>query len=193
MRAETKLMKTILIGLCALSLLAGLAPKVAAQNITITVGPATDDSYWVWNDDYQCWLWTGPEFQGDYQGHSYVYWHGRHEGGGDRDHRPGKGESNDGVRPVNNGDVEQPKALQPRTEVQQRTAEQPNSDVEKSREQQPKPQVEQPKAEQPKSEAEKPKEQQAKPQVGKPKGEEKVKTEKPKQEEKKDDSKAKGE
>jgi hypothetical protein len=192
MRAQTKLMKAILIGLCALSLLAGLSPKVAAQNITITVGPATDDSYWVWNDDYQCWLWTGPEFQGDYQGHPYAYWHGRHEGGGDRNHRPGKGESDDGVRPVNNGDVEQPKALQPRTEVQQRTAEQPNSDVEKSREQ-PKPQVEQPKAEQPKSEAEKPKEQQAKPQVEKPKGEEKAKTEKPKQEEKKDDSKPKGE
>ena len=67
--AETKLMQAIIFGLCALSLLAGLAPKVAAQNVTITVGPATDDSYWVWNDDYQCWLWTGPEFQGDYQVH----------------------------------------------------------------------------------------------------------------------------
>jgi hypothetical protein len=73
--AERKLMKVILIGLCALSVFTGLAPKVAAQNITITVGPTTDDSYWVWNDDYQCWIWTGPEFQGDYLGHPYAYWH----------------------------------------------------------------------------------------------------------------------
>src|SRR6202790_1676231 len=77
---KSKLMKRALIGLCALSLFSGLAfaPKVAAQSITITVGPETDDSYWVWNDEYQCWVWTGPEFQGDYQGHPYSYWHGRH-------------------------------------------------------------------------------------------------------------------
>jgi hypothetical protein len=122
-----------------------------------------------WNDEYQCWIWTGPEFQGDYLGHPYVYWHGRHEGGGDRGHRPSKGESNDAVRPVNNGDVEQRAATQGRSEVKQSAAEQPNSDVEK------------------------PKEQKTKPQVEKPKGEEKAKTEKPKQEEKKDDSKPKGE
>jgi hypothetical protein len=184
--AGRKFMRLILIGLCALSVFTGLAPKVASQNITITVGPTTDDSYWVWNDDYQCWIWTGPEFQGDYLGHPYAYWHGRHEGGGDRDHRPSKGESNDAGRPVNNGDVEQSSATQRRSEVKQSAAEQPKSDVEKPKEQQTKPQVEQPKAEQPKSEAEKP-------QVEKPKGEEKAKTEKPKQEEKKDDSKPKGE
>ena len=62
-------MKTVLIGLCALGLFAGLIPRTAAQNVTITVGPATDDSYWVWSDEYQCWVWNGSEFQGDYQGH----------------------------------------------------------------------------------------------------------------------------
>jgi hypothetical protein len=101
----------------------------------------------------------------------------RFEGGGDRDNRPGKGESNDAVRPVNNGRVEQPAAAQPRSEVKQSAAEQPNSDVEKPQEQQTKLRVEQPKAEQPKSEAEKPKEQQPKPHVEKRKGEEKAKTE----------------
>ena len=40
-----------------------------------------------------------------------CYWHGRHQGGGDRNHRPGKSE---GERPVNRGDVEQPKAEQPK-------------------------------------------------------------------------------
>jgi hypothetical protein len=57
-------MKKILIGLCAFGLFASLTPKTAAQAVTITVGPATDDSYWVWNDEYQCWVWNGPEFQG---------------------------------------------------------------------------------------------------------------------------------
>src|ERR1700722_3618245 len=156
-------MKRVLIGLCALSLFIGLAfaPKTAAQTVTITVGPATDDSYWVWNDEYQCWVWTGPEFQGDYEGHPYSYWHGRHHEEWGRDHRPGKGE---GERPVNKGDVEQPKA-----------------------------EVERPNAEQHKAEVEKPKEQQPKTEVEKPKAEEKAKTEKPKEEEKKANSKPKGE
>jgi hypothetical protein len=164
-------MKRILIGLCALSLFTGLAlaPKAAAQSITITVGPATDDSFWVWSDEYQCWVWNGPEFQGDYQGHPYSYWHGRHEGGGDRNHRPGKGERSEGERPVNKGDVEQPKAEQPKAEVERPTAEQRKAEVEK------------------------PKEQQRKTEVEKPKPEEKAKTEKPKAEKKKDDSKSKGE
>jgi hypothetical protein len=168
-------MKRILIGLCALSFTSlALAPKAAAQSITITVGPSTDDSYWVWNNEYQCWVWNGPEFQGDYQGHPYSYWHGRHEGGGDREHRPSKGESREGERPVNKGDVEQPKA-----EVQ-RPNEQPKAEVEKPKEQQQQPKVEEkPKAEE-KAKTEKPKE------------EEKSKTEKPKPEEKKDDSKPKG-
>ena len=90
-------MKKILIGLCALSLCAGLVPKIWAQTVTVTVGPTTDDSYWIWNDEYQVWVWNGPEFEGDYQGHPYSYWHGRHEGGGDRNHRPGKGESSRGL------------------------------------------------------------------------------------------------
>ena len=179
-RLLIKIMKTILIGLCALGLFAGLTPKTAAQTITITVGPTTDDSYWVWNDEYRCWVWNGPEFQGDYQGHPYSYWHGRHEGGGDRDHRPGRVESSEGERPVNKGEVEQPKAEQPRTEVEQPKGEQPKSEVEKRREQQSKTEVEQPKAEE-KAKTEKPKE------------EEKSKTEKTKPEEKKDDSKPKGE
>ena len=67
-------MKRILIGLCALSLFTGLAlaPQAAAQSITIMVGPATDDSYWFWSDEYQCWVWNGPQFQGDYEGHSFF-------------------------------------------------------------------------------------------------------------------------
>jgi hypothetical protein len=169
-------MKRVLIGLCALSLFIGLAsaPKTAAQTVTITVGPATDDSYWVWNDEYQCWVWTGPEFQGDYEGHPYSYWHGRHHEEWGRDHRPGKGERSEGERPVNKGNVEQPRAEQPKAEV------------------------ERPNAEQHKAEVEKPKEQQRKTEVEKPNAEEKVKTEKskaekPKPEEKKDDSKPKGE
>jgi len=159
--------ENIFIGLCALGLFAGLTLKTAAQSITITVGPATDDSYWVWNDEYQCWIWNGPEFQGDYQGHPYSYWHGRHHEEWGRDHRPGKDESSEGERPVNKGDVEQPRAEQPKAEV------------------------EGPNAEQHKAEAEKPKaEEKAK--TEKPKEEEKSKKEKPKPEEKKDDSKPKG-
>src|SRR3984893_16068680 len=109
-------MKKILIGLCALGIFAGLTPKTTAQTVTITVNPAMDDSYWVWSDEYQCWIWNGPEFQGDYQGHPYSYWHGRHESGGDRNHRPGKGESSEGARPVNKGNVEQSKGIEPRVE-----------------------------------------------------------------------------
>jgi len=175
-------MKRVLIGLCALSLFTGLAfaPKVAAQSITITVGPATDDSYWVWNDEYQCWIWNGPEFQGDYQGHPYSYWHGRHHEEWGRDHRPGKGERSEGERPVNKGDVEQPRAEQPKAEVERPNAEQHKAEVEKPKEQQGKAEVEKPKADE-KAKTEKPKE------------EEKSKKEKPKPEEKKDDSKPKGE
>ena len=156
-------MKKILIGLCAFGLFASLTPKTAAQTVTITVGPATDDSYWVWNDEYQCWIWNGPEFQGDYEGHPYSYWHGRHHEEWGRDHRPSKGERSEGERPVNKGDAEQPKA-----------------EMEKPKEQQVKTEVEKPKAEE-KAKTEKPKE------------EEKSKKEKPKPEEKKDDSKPKGE
>lgn len=159
-------MKRILIGLCALcalSSLTGLAPQAAAQSVTIVISPETDDSYWVWSDEYRCWVWNGPEFQGDYQGHPYAYWHGRHEGGGNRDHRPAKG-----------GDVEPAKA-----------------NVGKPNGEQPKPEVAQGK-EEAKPEAEKPKEKQAKPaekaKTDKPKTEEKGK-EKAKPEEKKDDSK----
>ena len=162
-------MKKFLIGLCALSLSAGLVSKISAQTVTITVGPTTDDSYWIWNDEYQIWLWNGPEFQGDYQGHPYSYWHGRHEGGGDRNHRPGKGESSEGERPVNKENVEQSKGLQPRVEIDRSKEVAPQAEVEKPKEQRPKPEAE------------------------KPKAEGKSKTEKPKPEEKKDDSKAKGE
>ena len=88
-------MKTILIGLSALSLFVGFARTSQAQSITITAGPTevspeTNDSYWVWNDEYRCWVWTGPEFRGDYRGHPYTYWHRRHEGD-DRNHRPERG------------------------------------------------------------------------------------------------------
>jgi hypothetical protein len=175
-------MKRILVGLCALSFFTGLAlaPKAAAQTITITVGPATDDSYWVWNDEYQCWVWNGPEFQGDYEGHPYSYWHGRHEGGGDRNHRPGKSQSSEGERPVNKGNGEQPKGLQPRVEIDRSKEAPPQAEVGKAKEQPPKPEVAKPKAEE-------------KARTEKPQAEEKSKTEKPKPEEKKDDSKAKGE
>jgi len=106
-------MKTILIGLCALGLSAGLISKTVAQTVTIELSPATNDSYWVWNDEYLCWVWNGPEFQGDYQGHPYSYWHGRHEGGGDRNNRPVK------------GDAEPSKVAQPATVVEKAKAEQP--------------------------------------------------------------------
>ena len=109
LREMVNTMKRILIGFCALSLCAGLVPKISAQTITITVGPAADNSYWIWNDEYQVWVWNGPEFQGDYEGHPYSYWHGRHEGDGDRNHRPGKGERSEGEHPVNKDNVEQPR------------------------------------------------------------------------------------
>ena len=172
-------MKKILIGLCALSFCVGLAPKISAQTVTITVGPTTDDSYWIWNDEYQVWVWNGPEFQGDYQGHPYSYWHGRHEGGGDRNHRPGKGENSEGERPVNKDNVEEPKGLQPRVEIDRSKEVAPQAAVEKPKEKLPKPEADKPKAEE-------------KARTEKPQGEEKSKTEKPKPEEKKDDSKPKG-
>ena len=173
-------MKKILIGLCALSFCVGLAPKISAQTVTITVGPTTDDSYWIWNDEYQVWVWNGPEFQGDYQGHPYSYWHGRHEGGGDRNHRPGKGEGSEVERPVNKDNVEQPKGLQPRVEIDRSKEAPTQAEVEKAKEQPPKPEVAKPKAEE-------------KARTEKPQAEENSKTEKPKPEQKKDDSKAKGE
>src|ERR1700686_4303677 len=131
-------------------------------------------------DEYQCWIWNGPEFQGDYQGHPYSYWHGRHEGGGDRNHRPGKGEGSEVERPVNKDNVEQPKGLQPRVEIDRSKEVAPQAEVEKPKEQPPKPEVAKPKAEE-------------KARTEKPQAEEKSKTEKPKPEEKKDDPKAKGE
>ena len=106
-------MKIILIGLCALSSVVASTPKTVAQAVTIELSPATNDSYWVWNDEFQCWIWNGPEFQGDYQGHPYGYWHGRHGGGGDRNNRPVK------------GDAEQSKVEQPRTGVEKTKAELP--------------------------------------------------------------------
>jgi hypothetical protein len=166
-------MTKILIGLCALSFWAGLAPKISAQTVSITVGPATDDSHWIWNDEYQVWVWNGPEFQGDYQGHPYSYWHGRHEGSGDRSHRPGKGESSEGEHPVN-------KDVQPRVEIDRSKEAPPQAEVEKPKEQPPKPEVDKPKA------AEKAR-------TEKPQAEEKSKTEKPQPDEKKGDSKPKGE
>jgi hypothetical protein len=68
-------MRTILIGLCALGLFGGLPSKTAAQTVTMTLGLSTVDSDWVWSDEYQCWLWNGPKFQGDYQGHSFFKEH----------------------------------------------------------------------------------------------------------------------
>jgi hypothetical protein len=140
-------MKKILICLCALCLCAGLTPKISAQTVTITVGPATDDSYWVWNDEYQVWVWNGPEFQGDYEGHPYSYWHGRHEGGGDRNHRPSKGERSEGEHPVNKDNVEQPKGLQPKVEFDRSKEAPPQAEVEKPKGQPSKPELDKPKAE----------------------------------------------
>jgi hypothetical protein len=136
-------MKTILIGLCALSLFGGLISKTAAQTVTITLSPATDDSYWIWSDEYQCWLWNGPEFQGDYQGHPYSYWHGRHDGGGDRNNRPVKA----GVEPAR---LEQPAAEVNKPKEEQKSKVEEKSKIEE------KAKVEKPKAEQ-KSKAEAPK------------------------------------
>src|ERR1700724_2410796 len=140
-------MKRVLIGLCALSLFTGLAfaPKVAAQSITITVGPATDDSYWVWNDEYQCWIWNGPEFQGDYQGHPYSYWHGRHQP---------------------KAEVERPNAEQHKAEVEKPKEQQGKAEVEKPKAEE-KAKTEKPKEEE-KSKKPKPEE---KKDDSKPKGE----------------------
>ena len=159
-------MKKILIGLCALSLCAGLGPKIWAQTVTITVGPTTDDSYWIWNDQYQVWVWNGPEFQGDYQGHPYSYWHGRHEGGGDRNHRPGKGESSEDEHPVNKDKVEESKGIEPRVEFDRSKEPPPQAEVEKPKVQTLKPEVDKPKAEE-------------KARTTKPQTDEKSKTEKP--------------
>ena len=142
-------MKTILIGLCALSTFVALAPKTVAQTVTIELSPATNDSYWVWNDEYQCWVWNGPEFQGDYQGHPYSYWHGRHEGGGDRNSRPVK------------GSVEPGRVGQPTTVIEKANAEQPRVEErakveEKGKVEEKSKTAEQPKAEK-KSKAEPPK------------------------------------
>jgi len=93
----------------------------------------------------------------------------RHDGGGDRNHRPGKGESSEGERPVNKENVGQSKGLQPRVEIDRSKEVAPQAEVEKPKEQRPKPEAE------------------------KPKAEGKSKTEKPKPEGKKDDPKAKGE
>jgi hypothetical protein len=68
-------MRTILLGLCALTLFAGLTQKTAAQTVIAALGPPMADADWVWSDEYQCWLWNGPEFQGDYQGHSFFKAH----------------------------------------------------------------------------------------------------------------------
>jgi hypothetical protein len=68
-------MRTILLGLCALTVFAGVPQNTAAQTVTMTLCPPTVDADWVWSDEYQCWLWNGPEFQGDYQGHSFFKEH----------------------------------------------------------------------------------------------------------------------
>jgi hypothetical protein len=75
LRALNKFMRTILLGLCALALFAGLTPKTAAQAVTTTLGAPTVDLNWVWSDEYQCWVWNGPQFQGDYEGHSFFKEH----------------------------------------------------------------------------------------------------------------------
>ena len=156
-------MKTIWIGLFALGLFAGSPPKAATQTVTTMVGPETDDSYWVWNDEFHCWIWNGPEFQGDYQGHPYSFWHARHEDHEDGSHRPGKSRNGDGERPVNKGTVEQP-----RVEIDRSQSGQPKEELEKPKEQQPaKTEVEKPKADE-KLKPEAPKEEKSKAEKPKP-------------------------
>jgi hypothetical protein len=144
-----RIMKKILVVFCTLNFLGGLAlaPRAAAQTISIVAGPTTDDSYWIWNDEYQVWLWNGPEFQADYQGHPYSYWHGRHQGGGDRNHRPGKGESSEGEHPVNKENTEQAKGEQPRVEIDRSKEPLSQAEINKVKEQAPKPEVKTPQAE----------------------------------------------
>ena len=142
-------MKAILIGLCALSLFGGLTSKTAAQTITITLSPATDDSYWVWSDEYQCWVWNGPEFQGDYQGHPYSYCHGRHDGGGDRNNRPVKAEVEPSKVEQPTTELNKPREGQPKEE--QKSKVQEKSKVEERSKVEAKPKAEQ------KSKAEPPK------------------------------------
>jgi hypothetical protein len=175
-------MKKVLVVFCTLSFLAGLAlvPRAAAQTINIVVGPTTDDSYWIWNDEYHVWLWNGPEFQADYQGHPYSYWHGRHQGGGDRNHRPGKGESSEIEHPVTKEKTEQAKGEQPRVEIDRSKEPLSQSELNKVREQAPKPEVEKPQAEE-------------KTKMDKRQEGEKAKGQNPKPDEKKDEAKQKGE
>jgi hypothetical protein len=166
-------MKKILVAFCTIVFVCGLpsAPRAAAQTIKIVAGPTTDDSYWIWNDEYQVWLWNGPEFEGDYQGQPYSYWHGRHDGGGDRNHRPGKGESSGTEHPVDKENVEQPKGEEPRVEIDRSKEPLSQAQVNKVKEQAPIPEVEKPKAEE-KATTEKPKEG-MKAKEGNPKSEEK--------------------
>ena len=103
---------------------------------------------------------TDPNLKVIIKGIRIAIWHGRHEGGGDRNHRPGKIESSEGERPVK-GNIEQPKA----------EAERPNADQHKA-------EVEKPKAEE-KARTEKPKEEQ-KSKTDKPNPEEKKDDSKPK-------------
>ena len=65
-------MRTVLLGLCALASFVDLTPETAAQTVTATLGVPTVDLDWVWNDECQCWVWSGPQFQGDYEGHSFL-------------------------------------------------------------------------------------------------------------------------
>src|SRR5260370_12156112 len=51
LRALNKFMRTILLGLCALTLFAGLTPKTAAQTVTTTLGAPTVDLDLVCSDD----------------------------------------------------------------------------------------------------------------------------------------------
>jgi hypothetical protein len=170
-RFGDKVMRKIFVAFWTISFLAGLtlAPKAVAQTIRIIAGPTTDDSYWIWNNEYQVWLWNGPEFQGDYQGHPYSYWHGRHEGGGDHNHRPGKGQSSGAEHLVNKESAEQAKGEQPRVEIDRSAEPLSQKEINKAKEQAPK------------SEAEK------------AKGGEKGKDGSPEQTEKKDGAKQKGE
>jgi hypothetical protein len=71
------LVALLMLGTAVLGVFPGLTPKTAAQTSTTTLAAPTVDLDWVWSDQYQCWVWHGPEFHGDYQGRSFFKEHFR--------------------------------------------------------------------------------------------------------------------
>jgi len=83
-------MKRFVLCLSFLAYLAGV-PLKAQQIIIQLPGSVPEEinnqSYWSWDDGRRCWVWTGPEFEGERGGHDWHWWH-EHRFQGDREHPP---------------------------------------------------------------------------------------------------------